>query len=92
MALRALGSLTPDEAVALHAAAVVGAAALALELERLGFSNETDSLADAWGMRTVIVRAAARKIERGGNLERRAESARAELQRRRQERGQSAPD
>jgi hypothetical protein len=89
MPLRAIESCTSDEAQCLHVAAIVGVATLAWELERLGFSDSDDSLADARGMRTIILRAA-EAVERDvDNLDRKAASARRELQRRREARGEA---
>ncbi len=87
MALRAIESVTSDEVECLHVAAIVGNEALAVELERLGFRDEQDSLAYAKVMRTIILRAA-QAVERDDTLDRKAERARRELQRRRQARGE----
>ena len=50
--------ITPEEAMELWMAALHGASALALELERLGICNPDESLENAQGLRPVVLDAA----------------------------------
>ncbi len=50
-----VAEIGPDEAMTLTCAGIVGTAELALELERLGLSDEDDSLLDAARLRPVLL-------------------------------------
>jgi hypothetical protein len=60
-------SLGSDEAVSLYLGAILGDAMLAVELERLGLSNEAESFEDARLLRLEILEAveAARRAAEG---------------------------
>ncbi len=48
-------NIKAEEAMTLYVAAIVGVAALALELRRLGLSEDGDELSDAKDLRTLIL-------------------------------------
>lgn len=74
--------LTEEEASRLHTAAIVGTPHLAWELESVGISDPESALADAQGLRPMILRVAD-IVRDPAEADRFLDAAREELERRR---------